>query len=50
MNRIMKRDITTSLGYALLGLIHLQPQSGYGLRKVFESTPMGHYSWSPGAI
>jgi DNA-binding PadR family transcriptional regulator len=33
-----------------LGLIHLQPQSGYDLRKVFETTPMGHYSSSPGAI
>jgi DNA-binding PadR family transcriptional regulator len=41
---------TTSLGYALVGLIHLQPQSGYDLRKIFETTPMGHYSSSPGAI
>lgn len=40
----------TSLEYALLGLIHMQPQSGYDLRKIFETTPMGHYSSSPGAI
>ena len=40
----------TSLGYALLGLIHMQPQTGYDLRKLFASTPMGHYSSSPGAI
>ena len=40
----------TALGYALLGLIHQQPRSGYGLRKVFATTPMGHYSGSPGAI
>jgi len=45
-----KEKPTTSLGYALLGLIHLQPRSGYDLRKVFETTPMGHYSSSPGAI
>jgi DNA-binding PadR family transcriptional regulator len=47
---MIKPQPTTSLGYALLGLIHLQPQSGYDLRKVFETTPMGHYSSSPGAI
>lgn len=41
---------TTALGYALLGLIHERPRSGYDLRKVFASTPMGHYSSSPGAI
>jgi DNA-binding PadR family transcriptional regulator len=46
----MKQRSTTSLGYALLGLVHLQPQSGYDLRKVFETTPLGHYSSSPGAI
>ena len=46
----MTQQSITSLGYALLGLIHLQPQSGYGLRKVFENTPMAHYSSSPGAI
>lgn len=40
----------TSLGFAILGLLHDAPRSGYDLRKVFESTPMGHYSSSPGAI
>ena len=40
----------TSLGYALLGLIRMQPQTGYDLRKLFATTPMGHYSSSPGAI
>ena len=51
MNRTMAEETAiTSLGYALLGLVHLQPQSGYDLRKVFETTPMGHYSSSPGAI
>jgi DNA-binding PadR family transcriptional regulator len=38
------------LGYALLGLIHQQPMSGYDLRKVFASSAMGSFSDSPGAI
>ncbi len=40
----------TSLEYALLGLLHQQPQSGYDLRKVFATTALGNYSGSPGAI
>jgi DNA-binding PadR family transcriptional regulator len=40
----------TNLGYALLGLLHMAPLSGYDLRKIFATTPMGHYSSSPGAI
>jgi DNA-binding PadR family transcriptional regulator len=46
----MKQARTSLLGYALLGLIHHKPQSGYGLRKVFSDTAMGNYSDSPGAI
>jgi DNA-binding PadR family transcriptional regulator len=46
----MKTATPTTLGYALLGLLHQEPRSGYDLRKVFETTPMGHYSGSPGAI
>jgi DNA-binding PadR family transcriptional regulator len=38
------------LGFALLGLLMQGPQSGYDLRKVFVSTPMGIFSDSPGAI
>src|SRR5262245_61433909 len=38
------------LGYALLGLLHQEPRSGYDLRKVFANTPMGTFSDSPGAI
>jgi len=38
------------LGFALLGLLHEQPQSGYDLRKVFAQTAMGSFSDSPGAI
>jgi DNA-binding PadR family transcriptional regulator len=38
------------LGYALLGLIHQQPLSGYDVKKIFASTPMAGFSDSPGAI
>lgn len=47
---VMKKETPTVLAYALLGLLHQQPRSGYDLRKIFESTPMAHYSGSPGAI
>jgi len=39
-----------SLGYAILGLLHGKPASGYDLRKIFSSTGMKTYSDSPGAI
>lgn len=35
---------------ALLGLLHDLPRSGYALRKVFQDTPMLHFSDSPGSI
>jgi DNA-binding PadR family transcriptional regulator len=38
------------LGFALLGLLHQQPMSGYDLRKMFASTALGSFSDSPGAI
>ena len=40
----------TTLGYALMGLLDLEPRSGYALRQVFATSPMGLYSSSPGAI
>ena len=40
----------TPLRLAILGLVAMHPQSGYDLRKIFETTPMGHFSSSPGAI
>jgi DNA-binding PadR family transcriptional regulator len=40
----------TTLGYALLGLIRAEARTGYALRMVFETTPMGNYSSSPGSI
>ena len=45
-----KASVITALGYALLGLVHGKAQSGYALRKVFETTPLGNYSSSPGSI
>lgn len=38
------------LGFALLGLLHQHPMSGYDLRKIFASSAMGSFSDSPGAI
>jgi DNA-binding PadR family transcriptional regulator len=35
---------------ALLGLLHDEPRSGYALRKIFQDTPMLHFSDSPGSI
>lgn len=46
----MKKRTPTTLEYALLGLIHAEPRTGYDLCKVFETTPMAHYSSSPGGI
>jgi DNA-binding PadR family transcriptional regulator len=47
----MNHDITLSpLRLAILGLVAMRPQSGYDLKKVFETTPMGNFSSSPGAI
>jgi len=40
----------TTLEYALLGLVGMAPMSGYDVHKVFDTTPMGHFSSSPGAI
>lgn len=46
----MKRSADSVLGYAILGLLHQKPMSGYEVRKVFAETAMGNYSSSPGAI
>jgi len=44
-----KTDIST-LSLAIMGLIAQRPQTGYDIRKTFATTPMGHFSNSPGAI
>ncbi len=43
-------DISSVLGYALLGLVSQQPLSGYDVKKIFATTPMAGFSDSPGAI
>lgn len=40
----------TTLGFAILGLLDEKPRTGYAVRRVFETTPMAHYSSSPGSI
>lgn len=40
----------STLSLAILGLVSQSPQTGYDLRKVFSTTPMGHFSSSPGAV
>jgi len=40
----------TSLNFAILGLLNRRSQTGYELMQVFETTPLGGYSSSPGAI
>ncbi len=40
----------STLSLAILGVIHQQPQTGYDIRKLFSTTPLGHFSNSPGAI
>lgn len=47
---ISKAIRPTSLDYAIIGLVHSQPLSGYGIRKKFELTALGNYGSSPGAI
>ena len=49
MTRMTVRRLSLLEG-ALLGLLHDEPRSGYALRKLFATTPMGHFSDSPGSI
>lgn len=46
----MAKANLTVLEYALLGLLNGRPASGYDVKKVFDSTPLAHFSSSPGAI
>ena len=45
-----EKTTISTLSLAVLGLIQQKPRSGYDLRKTFSTTPMGHFSTSPGAI
>jgi DNA-binding PadR family transcriptional regulator len=40
----------TTLGLALIGLVNAEPRTGYAVRMVFERTPIGRFSSSPGSI
>jgi len=40
----------TTIEYALLGLVGMSPMTGYDVHKVFATTPLAHFSSSPGAI
>lgn len=40
----------TTLEFAILGLLSFGPRSGYDLMHIFETTAIGNYSSSPGAI
>jgi len=40
----------TLLGYVVLGFLRLFPCTGFDLRGVLRSTPLGHFSDSPGSI
>jgi DNA-binding PadR family transcriptional regulator len=46
----MPEGALTTLEYALLGLVAMRPMSGYDVHRVFATTPMAHFSSSPGAI
>ena len=50
MKRMMKKPAATLLEYALLGMLHQKPSSGYDVRKIFAETAMGNFSDSPGSI
>jgi len=41
---------STTLEHCLLGLLSLMPGTGYDVMRVFETTPLAHFSSSPGAI
>ncbi len=45
-----EKSSLSTLSLAILGLISQRPLTGYDLRKIFATTPMGHFSSSPGAI
>lgn len=46
----MSPPALSSLSLAILGLLSMQPMSGYDLRRAFEASALGRFSSSPGAI
>jgi hypothetical protein len=47
---IMAGQQLTSFEHVLLGMICLSPSSGYDLKRIFATTPMGFYQPSSGAL
>ncbi len=45
-----KEKTLTSIDYIILGLLQSSELTGYGIRKIFETTALGNYSSSPGTI
>ncbi len=41
---------TTTLDFAILGLLLSNPMTAYAIRMIFQATAMGNYSSSPGTI
>lgn len=46
----MAPELLTTMEYTLLGLIGTSSMTGYDVHKVFATTPLAHFSSSPGAI
>ena len=46
----MEPSEPTNLELAILGLLDFQPMSGYDVQRAFATTPLAHFSSSPGAI
>src|SRR5258708_21557636 len=46
----MSRSQLTSFEHVLLGMIFIQPASGYDLKRRFVTSPMGVYQPSSGAL
>ena len=46
----MAQKKLTAFEYALLGLVGMSPMTGYDVHKAFITTPLAHFSSSPGAI
>jgi PadR family transcriptional regulator, regulatory protein AphA len=44
------RSRLTSFEHVLLGMIHIQPSTGYDLKRRFATTPLGVYQPSSGAL
>ena len=47
---MMSKTKLTYLDFAILGLLNQRPNTGYGIRIIFETTALGNYSSSPGTI